>query len=149
MARTYTQLFYHVVFSTKGRAELLPDALHAKLFPYMGGIVRKHGGTALEIGGTRDHVHALLLLPARVSVPDAVQELKGASSRWVRKDLGDPLFGWQEGYAAFTVGHREVAAVRGYIRGQIEHHRITTFQEELVGMLQENGLEFDESELWD
>ena len=40
MAGTYSQLLLHVVFSTKGRAPWIAADVAARLYPYMGGIVR-------------------------------------------------------------------------------------------------------------
>jgi REP element-mobilizing transposase RayT len=69
----------------------------------MGGIARKNGFKALIVGGTEDHVHILLSLPAVIPLAKAVQLIKGASSRWMNES-GNAGFAWQEGYGAFTVG---------------------------------------------
>ncbi|HEY0867830.1 MAG TPA: transposase, partial [Fimbriimonas sp.] len=58
-------------------------------------------------------------------------------------------FAWQAGYGAFSVGPSEADRLIAYIRSQEEHHRKATFQDELRGLLQEAGLEFDERYLWD
>ncbi len=58
MPHTFTNLLAHVVFSTKGRAALIPDAIRPQLHAYIGGIVRELGGTALLVNGAADHVHA-------------------------------------------------------------------------------------------
>jgi hypothetical protein len=39
-------------------------------------------------------------------------------------------FGWQDGYAAFTVSQSQLNDVQGYIRSQPERHRTKTFAEE-------------------
>jgi putative transposase len=57
MPHTFTSLLVHVIFSTKDRAPDLSPELAARLFPYMGGIVRECKGTALIINGPADHVH--------------------------------------------------------------------------------------------
>jgi len=49
MAHTYTNLLYHITFSTTDRAPLLDEELGARLFPYMGGILRELGGSGLAI----------------------------------------------------------------------------------------------------
>jgi len=41
---TLTQLLYHVVFSTKHRANLIAPELQARLYDYLGGIVRGERG---------------------------------------------------------------------------------------------------------
>jgi hypothetical protein len=39
-------------------------------------------------------------------------------------------FGWQDGYAAFTVSKSHRGEVEAYISNQREHHRVKTFEEE-------------------
>ena len=67
------------------------------------------------------------------------------------KTLGGDLtrFHWRNGYGAFSVSHSQVAAVKGYIRNQPEHHRKTTFKEELREFLKKYELEYDERYVWD
>ncbi len=72
-----------------------------------------------------------------------MRELKKASSAWVQEDVGVSGFGWQEGYAAFTVSATVLDVVKNYISRQEEHHRTKSFREELVGMLKKAGIEFD------
>jgi len=74
-----------------------------KLWPYLGGIAKTNGFRALAVGGTHDHVHILLSLPATLPVSKAVQLLKGGSSKWMNETLKTD-FRWQEGYGAFTLG---------------------------------------------
>lgn len=40
MSGTYSQLLLHVVFSTKGRAPLIPPEVAERLYSYIGGLVR-------------------------------------------------------------------------------------------------------------
>jgi len=59
---------------------------------------------AIAIGGTTDHVHALLSLPGMMSFAKAVQLIKGGSSKWLRHAFPEyRKFEWQEGYGAFSV----------------------------------------------
>lgn len=58
------------------------------------------------------------------------------------------MFGWQEGYGAFSVSRTQIEEMKRYIRRQEEHHRKKTFQEEYLDLLRENGIEFDERFLW-
>jgi hypothetical protein len=41
------------------------------------------------------------------------------------------VFGWQNGYGAFTVDSHGIGQVRWYIANQQEHHRTRNFQDEL------------------
>ena len=47
----------------------------------MGGIAKEHGMKAFVIGGDEDHVHLLLSLPTTVSIAQAIQQIKGVSSK--------------------------------------------------------------------
>ena len=82
----------------------------------LGGIARKNGFKAIAIGGTSNHIHILLSLPATMPLAKAVQLIKGASSKWMN-DLGY-TFAWEEGYGAFTVGVSGQAATIRYINSR-------------------------------
>jgi hypothetical protein len=71
-----------------------------------------------------------------------MRELKKASSIWT-KGNHDRDFGWQDGYAAFTVSAMHLAAVRQYIVNQEEHHRNLSFVDELTHLLERNGIKYD------
>ena len=62
MADSYTNLLYHIVFSTKGRRPLITSEYEPLLYDYIGGTVRGVGGISLELNGTADHVHLLTIL---------------------------------------------------------------------------------------
>jgi REP element-mobilizing transposase RayT len=147
MPSTHVSLSYHLVFSTKYRQPLIAPEWRDTLYDYFGGCLRTAGGTCLEIGGRSDHVHCLAGLRATHSVADVLRDLKRATSTWVR-DVLHLKFAWQEGYAAFTVSPHDCKGLVRYIRDQEEHHRVRTFQEEYVALLQEHGIEFDERYLW-
>ena len=40
MPGTYTQLLYHIVFSTKARKPWIAPHIASRLYPYIGGIIR-------------------------------------------------------------------------------------------------------------
>src|SRR5947207_11648743 len=102
----------------------------------MGGIARENGMKALNIGGTHDHVHVLLSLPATLSLAKAVQLIKGGSSKWIHDQLPKyRRFAWQDGYGAFTVSASQTKTVIRYINAQEEHHRKKTLEEEIIEFL--------------
>ena len=105
---------------------------------------------AIEIGGVEDHVHILLSLPATMAIVKALQLIKGGSSKWVHETFPEHrLFAWQEKYGAFSVSESRVDAIVQYIKGQEEHHRKMTFQEEFLTLLKKHRIEYDERYLWD
>ncbi len=150
MAHTYTYLLYHAVFSTKGRIPTIEADIRPDLFAYMGGIVRELSGKAYIINGTTDHVHALMTIPASVSVAEALRIVKANSSGWVHEKWPTRReFAWQTGYGAFTVSQSNSRSVAAYIAGQEAHHRKVTFQEEYLALLKRHEIEYDERYVWD
>lgn len=150
MSHTYTQLLYHLVFSTKNREPLIDPELKSRLHPFLGGAIRELGGTALLVNGMPDHVHILSILPPTITVSNALREIKSSSSGWVHDTWPQHRrFAWQTGYAAFTVSSSNAEKVRRYIERQEEHHRTRTFQEEFIALLKRHGLSYDERYIWD
>ena len=143
MPSTYLSLHYHLVFSTKNREAIIAPEWRARLHDYLGGTIRGLGGFPEGVGGVADHVHLLVGLKATHCLADVMRELKKASSGWLHEELGLPAFAWQEGYAAFTVSVTSREAVRSYIANQEEHHRVKSFREELVEMLNKAGIDYD------
>ena len=81
MPGTYSNLLYHVIFSTKGRAAMLKGQTQHRVHEYLGGIVRGEGGVAYQIGGMPDHVHILLRWRTDESIAALLRHIKSNSSR--------------------------------------------------------------------
>lgn len=129
---------------------MLDANLKLRLFAYMGGIIRELGGTALLTNGSADHVHILASLPAKLAVSEVVGKVKANTSGWVHREFSDRRsFGWQTGFAAFTVSHSQKQSVLDYIANQEEHHRKVSFQEEFRLFLKRHEIEYDEKYLWE
>jgi putative transposase len=107
----------------------------------MAGIAHNQGFEAMVIGGVRDHVHALLVLPPTLTLAKAVQFLKGSSSKWINETTGE--FAWQEGYGAFSVSASQTADVVRYIQNQHAHHEKKSFEEEFVEFLKKYGVSYE------
>ncbi len=148
MSSTHVSLGFHIVFSTKNREPFLMPLRRARLYERLGGCMRTAGGGALEIGGVEDHVHLLAGLKASHRLSDIVRDTKRATSTWFHETLRVPSFAWQEGYGAFTVSPYDCDDLVRYIRGQEEHHRVRTFQEEYREILAQHKVAFDERYLW-
>jgi putative transposase len=144
MPHSYVSTLVHYIFSTKERFPFIDRELESRLWPFMGGIARENGMKAMAIGGTADHVHTLLSLPATLSVAKAIQLIKGGSSKWVHEQIPRyKKFAWQDGYGAFSVSASQTKSVIGYINGQKEHHRKKTFEEEFLEFLDKYSVEYD------
>lgn len=143
MGSTYYSLHYHVVFSTRDRAPMIEKAWMDRLHGYLGGTVKGLGGVPHAIGGVEDHVHLLIGLKTTHCIADFMRDLKSQSSVWAQENLYE-RFGWQEGYAVFTVGRDGLTGIEKYIRNQVEHHRKHDFIEELKALLKKEGVAYDE-----
>jgi len=149
MPGTYTNLLYHIVFSTKERQPLITPDVKEELYRYIGGIIRAEGGKLLEIGGIEDHVHIVAKLKPAIAVSDALRLIKANSSKWTNEGKSKMRFAWQEGFGAFSVSESQVEPVAQYIRHQEEHHQVQTYREEFVSLLERHGVEYDPRYLWD
>jgi len=144
---TFTSLHYHIVFSTKERRPQIAEDWRSRLHEYIGGTVNGLAGQSQQVGGVADHVHLLLGLRTTHCLADVMRELKRQTSVWVHQEIGLKSFGWQEGYAAFTVSADNRAGVIKYISNQEEHHRKRSFREELKAMLDRAGVEYEDKYL--
>jgi putative transposase len=145
MADSYTNLLYHIVFSTKGRRPLITSEYELLLYDYIGGTIRGVGGISLELNGTEDHVHLLAKLRPDRALSDVLRDLKANATGWMH-DVFPALqdFSWQRGYGAFTVSQSNVEEVRHYIARQKEHHAKFSFRDEFIQFLKANDIEYDE-----
>jgi REP element-mobilizing transposase RayT len=142
---SFTNLLYHIVFSTKDRRPLITLDYEVRLYDYIGGTIRRAGGISLELNGTEDHVHLLAKLGPGRALSDVLRDLKANATGWMHNvfpALRD--FSWQRGYGAFTVGQSNVEEVRQYIARQKEHHQKVSFRDEFIQFLEVNGIEYDE-----
>ncbi|WP_372720390.1 IS200/IS605 family transposase [Novipirellula sp.] len=141
---TFTNLLFHIVYSTKYRKRTIRLEWQDELYGYVGGIVRDQKGTLLKIGGVEDHVHLLAKLSPTIAVSDVLRKIKSNSSKWIneRPDVSR-TFEWQSGFAAFSVSESQSPSVSDYIVSQAEHHRKMTFEEEFLAILRKHNIEFD------
>ncbi len=142
---TYTQICYHIVFSTKERRPTLKGDRRPALFRYIWGILKNRDCHLYRINGVEDHIHILTSLHPTVSLADLVKDIKTASSLWIKTEAVFPTFThWQDGYAAFTQSSGQIGSLIEYIKGQEEHQRRKTLSEELRTLLVEAGIEFED-----
>ncbi len=151
MSQSLARNWIHLVYNTKDRRPMIATAIQPRLYAYQAGIFEKQSSPARRIGGIDDHVHALFLLSKNYALKDIVEEVKTASSKWIKTSdgTGDSSFYWQGGYGAFSVSESQVDSVVMYIENQAEHHRTMTFQEELKKLFKLHQIEFDERYVWE
>ena len=142
---TYTQVYYHLVFSTKERVPALLAEKREGLFRYTWGILKNKDCHLYRINGVEDHVHILTGIHPSLCISDLVKEIKISTNKWIKEGGVFPAFThWQDGYGAFTVSHSDKDVLIEYIKNQQEHHRKVSFREELKELLVRHGIQFDE-----
>ena len=150
MHQSLSEILLHVVFSTKDRRHTIPTQLLTPLHAYLAGCCRNTGCEGLRVGGVADHVHLAVRLGRTITVAALIEELKTASSKWIKLQAGGLNgFHWQRGYGVFSIGRSQLPALFRYIDAQPEHHRTKTFQEEFRALLQRYQIAFDERYVWD
>jgi REP element-mobilizing transposase RayT len=141
MSHTYCTNLVHCVFSTKERANSISDEIREQLFAYIFGIAKNLHIEILALGGTSNHVHILLAIPAQQTLSEIVRDLKANSSRWMSEN--GPRFSWQEGFGAFSVSPSQLQTVKQYIRNQAEHHKKRNFEQEFLVLLKNSGVDYN------
>jgi len=142
---TYTQILYHIVFSTKNRETTLSADRRPELYKYIWGVIQNKDSHLYRINGVEDHIHILSSLHPSLALSDFVKDIKVSSSSWIKNhQVFSHFTHWQDGYGAFTLSIKEKDALIEYIKDQEEHHRQVVFQEELKKLLEDAGIEFDE-----
>jgi putative transposase len=143
-SNSFKNHWFHLIWSTKERANLIDKRLQNQLYVHMADIIKDCKGRILEIGGIADHVHLLVHFGSIDNYSAAIQKIKGASSLWVNEMRFFPTkFFWQEGYGSFSVSYSQVETVRQYIRNQEIHHKEQTFEQEYRDLLTAHRIPYD------
>jgi len=123
----YWQLYYHVVWGTRGRQPwITPD-----LEPIVHGFIRekaKHlGGRVFALDGTEDHVHLVTTIPPKVAISHFIGQVKGfVSSGLNQSGLLRFRFAWQAEYGVFSLDRKRLRHHVAYVERQKEHHAEST-----------------------
>jgi REP element-mobilizing transposase RayT len=145
---TFTQILYQIVFAPKNQEKTLADENRQELYKYIWGILKNKKCHLYRIGGMSDHIHIVTHLHPTISLASLVKDIKIASSDYIKDTNLFPMFsGWQDGYGGFTYSFREKDRLIEYVIHQEEHHRTKSFKEELIELLTEHGVEFNEKYL--
>jgi REP element-mobilizing transposase RayT len=144
MANTFTQIYIQVIFTVKGRQNLLQQDNKEELHKYITGIIRNNKQKLIRINSVSDHIHILIGLKPDIALSDLVRDIKAYSSRFINnRRWMKGKFNWQEGFGAFSYSHSHLDRVIQYIDGQEEHHQKKTFREEYLSLLDKFNVEYD------
>ena len=145
---TYTQLFYHIVFSTKNRERTIISQNRELLLKYIWGIIKNKKSHLYRINVVEDHIHILTHIHPSIALSDFIKTIKVSSSAWIKENnVFQGFQHWQDGYGAFTCSINDKTKLIEYIIKQEEHHKRVSFLDEYRLLLEEAGIGFDEKYL--
>ena len=119
------RLYCHIVWTTRERQPLLDAGLARFLCRFLRGVARQERAHLLEIGMVRTHVHVLVRLHPTTNVSRLLQRWKGGSAAVAGKERHSTegrRLRWAKGYSIHSVSPRHLAALRAYLRAQVQHH---------------------------
>ena len=145
MSQSLCKIYLHIIFHVKTSSPFIDYEHLERLHSYIGGLVNATGCQVLCVGGTENHVHALIMFSKTETVAHVVEEMKRNSSRWI-KTVSPKYeeFAWQGGYAAFSVSQSQVETVMAYIRNQVKKKKKQSFKDEYLDFLRLYKIEYDE-----
>jgi hypothetical protein len=76
MSQSLANIILHLVFSTKGRRQLLRDEERGQLHAYITGIVKNYDSPLIEINSVRDHIHILFAQSKNHAPAKIVEQVK-------------------------------------------------------------------------
>lgn len=147
---TYTQIYIQIVFTVKGRENLISKNNREEIQKYIAGIVQNRNQKLLAIYCMPDHVHLLVSIKPNVLISDLVRDIKAGSSKFINDNKWvKGKFNWQEGFGAFSYSKSQIDNVVKYILNQEEHHKKTTFKDEYLDFLKKFNVEYDPKYLFE
>ena len=150
MSQSLSQLYVHLIFSTKSKSILIKNDDKESLHSYMSGIFKNLSSPVIIINSVPDQFHILFKLSKNHTLAKVVEETKKQTSKWLKTVSSSYMkFSWQNGYAAYSVSSSKLEAVKNYIKNQEEHHRKVSYKEEFERFMKEYGvIEYDAGYFW-
>ncbi len=146
---TYTQLLYHIIYSTKNREKVVTQNNKDRFLKYVWGTIKNQKSHLYRVNAVEDHVHILTHIHPTICLSDFVKTIKISSTKWIKEENIFPKFSnWQDGYSAFTYSINEKDNIIEYIKNQENHHKQITFIDEFKQLLKKSGVKFDEKYLF-
>jgi putative transposase len=142
---SYRSLTYHIVFATHRRARSIPDGSSKVLYNYLWGFLKKNRCHLYRINGIEDHIHIVCEIHPSLAISDVMRRMKASSSKWMKDSGLFPEFqGWSAGYGVFSYSKSDRPRIVNYVTNQKTHHRKSCFRQELIKILNDQGVAYDE-----
>ena len=126
MSNTYYELYYHIIWGTKKRMELIDEYIDKLLKEKVLKKIKELESQQLEFNTYLDHCHLLATIPPKISISDFVGKIKGYSSHEINKIRGEKCIQWQSGFGVLSLSKKGVPFVKKYIQNQKQHHKNKT-----------------------
>ena len=130
LAHTKWNCKYHIVFAPKYSRLVIYGRLKTEIGKILRELCTRKGVEIVEAECCPDHIHMLVSIPPKPSVPGFMGYLKGKSSLMIfdrfghlKYKYGNRKF-WCRGFYVDTVG-RNKAAIEKYIRNQLVEDKIS------------------------
>ena len=146
---TYTQILYQIVFGSHDYTPFLTIENENILFPYVTGILKNKSCHSYIVGGASNHIHIITHLHPTVALAFLVKDIKLASHKMIIENskMFSRFTGWQVGYSSFTYHISSKVKLIRYVENQREHHKVFSFKEELIELLKEHSVDYNEDYL--
>jgi len=143
---TYTQILYQIVFGTYDYTLILTTENEKILFPYIAVILNNKSCHSYIVGGAGNHVHIITHVHPTEAPAYLVKDIKIASHKMILQNGKSftHFTKWQVGYSLFTYHISAKMNLIRYVENQKEHHKIFSYKEELIELLKDNSVDYNE-----
>ena len=119
---------YHVVFAPKYRRMVIYGQIRADIGKILRKLCEQKGVEIIQAEACPDHIHMLISIPPKYSVPQIMGYLKGKSSLMIYEKYPELKYKyrnrefWCRGYYVDTAG-KNAKKIEEYIRRQLEEDK--------------------------
>lgn len=146
---TYTQILYQIVFGSYDYTPFISLENEKIIFPYIAVILKNKSCHPYIVGGASNHIHIITHVHPSLAPAYLVKDIKLATHKMIMQNKKSfPSFRkWQVGYSSFTYHISSKNNLIRYVENQRSHHKIVTFKQELIDLLNEHSVDYDEKYL--
>jgi REP element-mobilizing transposase RayT len=121
---SYSEIYLHITWHTKGNQPVLVDEIEQQLHRYLKERAMRSSGVFVHaIDGVADHVHMAVSVPPTINISEWIGDLKGASAHFINAEICNrKTLEWQTGYGVVAFGAKDLPWVIEYVRNQKKHH---------------------------
>jgi len=151
MQSSYKQLYIHLVFAVKGRANCIPPQHFEELQQCLTGIIQKqHGSKLIYAKVQADHTHLFIGWECQQTLSELVSKTKTTATGFIkRKAWGLSNFAWQKGYGAFAYSNHHIDNFVNYLKKQDTYHQTYSFKEEYLTLLEKFEISYENRHLFE